>query len=95
MALQIDLDVVWIDLHVLGQNGHQVALQIRQVVGLRVTTRALVGEDELQTLFGNVGSFFLFTEQEREHRHGLLPTKHAFEETRLHVLSKAHGHVLA
>ena len=64
MTLQIDFDVIWIDVHVFGQHSHQVALQSRQIVGLGVTACTLVGEDELQTFFGHVGSFFLLTEQE-------------------------------
>jgi len=65
VTFQVDLDVIWVDLHVFGKHGDQVALQRGQIVGLGVTTCALVGEDELQTLFGNVGCFF-FSPSKRE-----------------------------
>ena len=73
LALQVDLDVGWIDIDVLGQHRNQIALQVWQVVGLvGAFTRALMRQDDLQTLFGDAGGFFLFANQERQERHGLI-----------------------
>ncbi len=96
MTLQIDLDVIGIDVDVLGEHSHQIALQSRQVVWLCVAAVcALVGEDELQALFGDAGRFLFLTEQEREQGHALLSAKDTFEQTWLDVLSEAHGQVFA
>jgi len=61
----VDLDVVGVDRHVLGDHRHQLALQRRQVVGRGgAAARALVRQDDLQTLLGDAGGLLLFAQQE-------------------------------
>ena len=62
LALEVDLDVVGIDIDVLGDDGDQVALQCRQVVRLVAAAGAFVRQDDLQTLFGNTGGLFFLAE---------------------------------
>ena len=78
LAFQVHLEVVAVDLDVLGDHRHQLALQRGQVVGLgRIAPIALVRQDDLQPLLGNAGGFFLLAEQEGQERsHGyLLPNR--------------------
>ena len=64
MTLKVNFDILRIDVDVLGQYSHQIALQSRQVVGLWVTPSTFVREDKLQAFFSDIGSFFLFAKQE-------------------------------
>jgi HD-like signal output (HDOD) protein len=71
LALELDLQVVRVDLHVLGDHGHQLALQRGQVVGRGgAAAAALVGQDDLQPLLGDGGGGLLLAEQEGEEGHG-------------------------
>ena len=40
--------------------------------GVGSAARALMRQDDLQPLFGDAGGFFLFANQERQKRHGLI-----------------------
>jgi hypothetical protein len=71
LLLERDLDVVLVDRDVLGDDGDQFFLQVGQEVLFAGLAVAFVGDDELQTLFGDGGGLRLVAEQEREQGHAI------------------------
>src|SRR3569832_176059 len=78
VPVEIHLDVVRIDLDVLADHRHQVALQSWKVVRLaRVAARAFVREDDLQPLHHDRSEHLHFAEQEgKQACHQRPPNKH-------------------
>ena len=58
MTLKVNFDILRIDVDVLGQYSHQIALQSRQVVWLWVAPSTLMRKNELQAFFSDTGGFF-------------------------------------
>ena len=66
VPIQVDMDIFDVNFDVLADHSNQVALKVLQIIGLSsVAAAALVCKDQLQSLFGNVGSLFLFSQQKR------------------------------
>ncbi len=65
LAFELDLDVVGIDLDVLADHRHQIALQCGQVIGLGgAAAGAFVRQNDLKPFLGDAGGFLLFAQQE-------------------------------
>src|ERR1044071_4842065 len=66
LALDIHLDVLRIDPDVLADDVDQLALQRREIAGLAPAANALVRQDDLQPLLGDLGAGFSLAEKKRK-----------------------------
>src|ERR1044071_6664498 len=66
LALDSRLDVLRIDLDVLADDVAQLALQRREIAGLAPAANALVRQDDLQPLLGDLGAGFSLAEKKRK-----------------------------
>src|SRR5690606_23601741 len=78
LVFEGDLNLILVDIDVLADHLNQLFLQRRQVVRLG-TLAALMGDDDLQALFGDVcrGFFFLALAEEVQLVHSRAPNRRA------------------
>ena len=63
LAFEADFDVIGVDLHVFGNDGDKLLLQLRQVVRRGFPADTFMRKDDLQAFFGYVGRSFFLPEQ--------------------------------